>query len=256
MLTAEPSGTIYCAPYIEDVGLYGTNITIENSSYPIDALESVYKINVDNGSLTPIPLSSVTVASGGLSFTVSGAAVGDYYLYGYSHKELSTVADVVYSYSVNMAGAVEGNSKDIVNLDNKIETLKVVEKQRIYSAPITIGTVSATSTMITFIAPFACDVVGFGLASVTGVSTSDSNYWTAELIDKGSDGSASNVITSRSTKVTGGYSIVAFDLWEFSSLDMTHRRLVQGDVVVFVLTKTGSAADITNARASLQYTAL
>lgn len=123
VLTAEPSGTIYVEPFISDVGLYGANIAIENTSYPIDSLDYVNRIDVATGALTPIALSSCTVATNGLTFTVSGATVAQYYDYGYTYKDLSTVPSLTYSYATNLKAQVNNNTNEIAQLDKKVDTV-------------------------------------------------------------------------------------------------------------------------------------
>lgn len=122
-LAAEPSGTVYVEPYISDVGVYGSNIAIDNASYPIAFLDYVNKIDVATGALTPIPLSSCTVAAGGLTFTISGATAGQYYDYGYTYKDKATVASLTYTYATNLKAQVNNNTNEIVQLDKKVDTV-------------------------------------------------------------------------------------------------------------------------------------
>lgn len=249
VLNAEQSGTIYVEPFVEDVALYGTNITIENSAYPIDSLSYVYRINVANGALTPIALSSCTVAANKLSFTITGAAVNEYYLYGYTYSGLSTVPDLTYSYTAEI-------QEQLKVLDQKIETLNAIEKKRMMTAPVTLGSISATTTQICFIAPASCAIQSFQLCNGGAIAASNTDYWTFALVDKGSDGTASNTIVTKSTQVTGGQAIAAYDAYDLGTMDMTHRVLAEGDVVVLTITKTGSATALTEARGILRFTLL
>ena len=96
-LICYPSGSIIVEPFISDVGLYSTNIAIDDVNYPIRNMDFINKINVVNGTFIPVDLSIVTIASDGLSFTVTGAVNGEYYEYGYSYaSELSTVGTLRY----------------------------------------------------------------------------------------------------------------------------------------------------------------
>jgi hypothetical protein len=121
VVTAEQSGTVIIEPYIGDVGLYGSNIAIANTSYPILGLTHVNKINVSTGALTPVALSSCTVASGGLTFTISGASTGEYFEYGYNYNNLSTNGTLSYIYGTNLKAQVNGNTEQIKDLDVKVE---------------------------------------------------------------------------------------------------------------------------------------
>jgi hypothetical protein len=119
-LIAEPNGTIIVEPFIEDVGRYVTEITIENSSYPISSLDYVYKIDVSTGALSPVSISDCTVASGGLTFEISTATAGDYYLYGYNYGGLSRIASLTYTTNANLKASVNQNVVDIKLLQELI----------------------------------------------------------------------------------------------------------------------------------------
>jgi hypothetical protein len=240
-------------PFIEDVGLYATNITIENSSYPIASLSYVYKIDVATGAFTPVPTSNCTVAAGGLSFTISTASAGDYYLYGYTYVGLSSIPSLTYSYDLNVAAAVVSNSNQIRDLDYKVDNLILVEKSRANIANLTLGAISSTTSFVAFVAPCACVLNKCSIVTKDAISANDTDYWTIALTDKGSAGSDSNSIASKTTKVTGGTAFAAYDAWDIGTLDPTHRVLASGDVVLLTFTKSASATAFAEAMASIEY---
>jgi hypothetical protein len=121
VINSYPSGTIVVEPFMEDVGLYGASIVIEDTTKPINSLNFVYKVNVDTGVFTPVALSLCTVASGGLSFTISGATAGDFYLYGYDYVGLSSVPSLTYAYATNLKAQVARNTNAISNLSDSLD---------------------------------------------------------------------------------------------------------------------------------------
>jgi hypothetical protein len=124
-LKAYQNGTLIVEPAVYDVGRYSTNIAIANTAIPIKALDFVNKINVDTGSFTAVPLANVTVAGDGLSFTVTGAASGDFYDYAYMYDQsLSTIPSVSYSYTNNLKAQVNGNTDNIQSLMRALSALQ------------------------------------------------------------------------------------------------------------------------------------
>jgi len=94
ILYGYPNGTVLIDDIMEDIALYSTSAVIENSSYPITALESIVKFDV-NGVETVLAVSGATIAGDGLSFTHAGLTAGDYvyftYYYGDNVRGLVTV---------------------------------------------------------------------------------------------------------------------------------------------------------------------
>ncbi len=130
-IMAVPGGLVYTNPKCTDVGLYSSKITIEQTSYPIKSLKYVNKIDVNIGTLTPIDISSCTVASDGLSFTITGAVAGEFYDYGwYYDNSISTVPAVTITCASDLKAAVDETTKgvkrvsDVVDrVDNEVEAL-------------------------------------------------------------------------------------------------------------------------------------
>ena len=71
ILNGYPSGHIYIDDIIKDADVYTTSISITDTDWPIVALESIVKLNVD-GSQTELATSGATIAGDGLSFTHTG----------------------------------------------------------------------------------------------------------------------------------------------------------------------------------------
>jgi len=123
-LTSKPSGTLYLEPSITDVGYYGANIAIADTDYPIATLDFMNKIDVGNGTFTLVDITACTVASGGLSFTISGATAGEYYEYGYNYStELSVIPSLSYSYSTNLKAQVNETVSAVERLEEALDEL-------------------------------------------------------------------------------------------------------------------------------------
>jgi len=116
-----------------------------------------------------------------------------------------------------------------------------------------LGAVSSTTTFCAFIAPAAGSLNACSLVTQNAISASDTNYWTVSLIDKGSDGTQSNTIASKTTKATGGTAFAAYDAWDIGTLSTTHKVLAAGDVVVLTLAASGSPTAFAEAAVMLEF---
>ena len=80
ILNSAESGTVFHEPVIADAGVYGTNLTVFNTTYPISNLEEIIvHTNVD----TYLDVSKAVIASNGLSFTHPDLRAGDLVLFTY-----------------------------------------------------------------------------------------------------------------------------------------------------------------------------
>ena len=79
---AYPSGTVYYEPRLADADVYTDKFSIMRTSYPIDSLVSITKVN-DDGTYTTIPISTATIAGDGLSFTHASLTADDLVLVEY-----------------------------------------------------------------------------------------------------------------------------------------------------------------------------
>jgi len=121
VINAEPSGTVYVYPFVADYDFYDNGCGVSDTTYSINSLEYVNIVDKDTGALSPIDLSTCTVASGGLSFTSTALSASDLVDFGYTYKELSTIPTIEYSYPTNLKATVDGNTNNIRDLDKKQE---------------------------------------------------------------------------------------------------------------------------------------
>ena len=82
LLNANPNGTVYFDNGFADAGIYNDGITILNTDYPIEILETLIKLNAD-GSYTELNVSTATIALNKLSFTHTGITNGDIVAFTY-----------------------------------------------------------------------------------------------------------------------------------------------------------------------------
>lgn len=85
---------------------YDNGITVDK---PIESIESVTKI--EDGERIPIDLSKITVASNKLSLTITGAAKNEVYEIIYHYN--GVLPTVRFSYTQNVAAAIDGNTKGV-----------------------------------------------------------------------------------------------------------------------------------------------
>jgi hypothetical protein len=241
--------TIYNECALEVVDVYQDKLNVDDTDYPIDSLEEVLEVDEETGAMTPVDISDCTIASGGLSFTYSGATVGKYYWYSYLSPSANfTLPALQYTYGVNLGAKVDSNTDQISVATKMIQDLVKTEKYRSFVANVTLGAVSATTTLISFIAPFDCELVDINIATKDAISANDTNYWTIDVAD-----ADSNTIASKTTKETGGEGFSAYTAWNIGALDTDYNRLSAGEVVKLTLTKTASATALAEALATIKY---
>lgn len=120
---------------------------------------------------------------------------------------------------------------------------------------VPLGTISATTEILIPAPATAGRLVKAVLSVGTTVSTSDTNFWTFELQDRGAAGTGTTAMLlagdTNTTKLTGGAGLTAY-VARTLSLHGTAANLdtAADDVLRFVATKTASAADLV--RASLR----
>lgn len=88
VLNSAENGTVYHEPVIADAGVYGTNMPILLTDYPIATLEEIIKH--ENGVDTYLEVSTAVIAPDGLSFTHPDLASGDLVLFTYAFDKEST----------------------------------------------------------------------------------------------------------------------------------------------------------------------
>ena len=212
-------------------------------------------INKSTGASTPVSLSTCTVAPGGVSFTSTAISEDDLVDYGYTTIALSSQASLTYATTNNLTGTVISLTQQAENLDKKIEQLALVDKMRTNISNLVLGSVSATTSWIAFVAPFNCAIVKASIITKDAISTDNTNYWIFLLQDRGTGAGTDTIVTSNTT-ITSGSALSAYTQRDLGALSDTHKLLAKGDVVLFTATKNGSATALAEALLSLEYIAI
>jgi len=92
ILNSAENGTVYHEPVIADAGVYGTNMPILLTDYPISALEEILKH--ENGVDTYLDVSTAVIAGDKLSFTHPSLQSGDLVLFTYAFDKESTNGNI------------------------------------------------------------------------------------------------------------------------------------------------------------------
>jgi len=116
---------------------------------------------------------------------------------------------------------------------------------------IPIGAVSATATVVAFVAPTAGSLKSAKMVNKTAISVSDTDYWTFTLINTGSTGDGTDQVVEKTTKETGGSALEAYVALSLGTLDVDNKVLAAGDVVTLTITKAGSAMALAEAALAL-----
>lgn len=157
VLTAYPSGTLLVESAVFDKGTYTTLFTpTEVATRPIGNLVSVNKVTPSTGVITPIALSTCTVAALGASFTSTALTALDYVEVVYNTIGISSVPSLTYSTAINLAAGEKTLANQTENLDvkleealNQVKYLLGVTKdmfQEQADVAVTINAISATET--------------------------------------------------------------------------------------------------------------
>lgn len=124
-LASYENGTVIVDQVREEQVTYNATtangIDITDTTYPIKALESVYKIEfTEQGEVkTPIDLANCTVAVDSLSFTITGAVDGELYRYVYEPTVKGTLPEIEASYPLNTKATILDNNAMIQDLNKK-----------------------------------------------------------------------------------------------------------------------------------------
>lgn len=92
VLNSAENGTVYHEPIIADAGVYGTNLPILMTDYPISSIEEIIKH--ENGVDTYLNVATAIIAGDGLSFTHPDLASGDLVLFTYAFDKESTSGNI------------------------------------------------------------------------------------------------------------------------------------------------------------------
>ncbi len=116
------------------------------------------------------------------------------------------------------------------------------------TASFLLGTLSATSDeMPIFVAPFNCEITGAWVTDTTGFGAEASNNWTFALKRKGTAGSGTDSIASRTTTAA----IAAFVPGSLGTL--TNTLITKETSVTITATKNNSAANTDNTIVTIRF---
>ena len=87
LLNSNSNGTVYFEPAVADAGVYGANMHIQLTDFPISTMESISKY--ENGVFIPLNPVTAVIAVDGLSFTHPDLASGDLVMFTYSYANES-----------------------------------------------------------------------------------------------------------------------------------------------------------------------
>lgn len=88
LINSNSNGTVYFEPAVADAGVYGSNMPIQLTDFPISTMESISKY--EDGLFVPLNPATAVIASGGLSFTHPDLTSGDLVTFTYLYDLEST----------------------------------------------------------------------------------------------------------------------------------------------------------------------
>ena len=149
-ITCYTNGTIIVDKAAKGIELYNNGIGISNRNLPVKSIESIYKIQGNR--YIPVDLSKVSIASDGLSFTISDAQAGERYEYVYLYDSgLSTLPTITYSVPTNTQAQINDSlnmikqqAEIISSLEARLEHLES-QSGRMNAGPFKINCTSGTN---------------------------------------------------------------------------------------------------------------
>ncbi len=139
----------------------------------------------------------------------------------------------------------------ILNASVTAPKLSAVANSRAIIVPL--GTVSATTSQVAFVAPTAGSLNAAKIVTKNAVAASDTDYWTFTLTDLGDDGTGTAKIVEMTTEAADGTGLEAYVALDLGTLNATHKVLAAGDVVLFTATATESPTSLTEAALMLEF---
>lgn len=126
------------------------------------------------------------------------------------------------------------------------------------SMNVPIGTIAAASdaeipVMSVSSSPSGIVLLEGVLTNGANITQSDTDYDTFSIMNRGTDGSGTNAISSINTKVTGGSALTAYDSLSMGAVSATYKVLPNGSVVTFKKAHSGSGAGTTGMLVTLRY---
>ena len=129
-LIANSKGSVHQETFEDLINIYNNGLIIPDTNYPIDRLIEVFRVNTSNGQLTPVRINLTTIADNKQSLTISGAVNGDWYYASWRYpSELRINGVLNYSYSVNLKGQTDGNTKMIGRLNTQVNKLELSQNR-------------------------------------------------------------------------------------------------------------------------------
>jgi predicted RecA/RadA family phage recombinase len=139
----------------------------------------------------------------------------------------------------------------ILNANVTVPKLSVTANSRPIIVPL--GTVSATTSQVAFVAPTAGSLNAAKIVTKNAVAASDTDYWTFTLTNKGAAGTGTDKIVEMTTEATDGTGLEAYVALDLGTLNEAHKVLAAGDVVLFTAAATGTATNLTEAALMLEF---
>lgn len=125
---------------------------------------------------------------------------------------------------------------------------------------IEIGYYDASGEFAIFKAPLNLLITRIEIANSVDVSTSDTNYYTFNATNKGTDGTGTDEVllttsSANTTKATGGAALADF-VYRTLGLHATtaNKQMDSGEVLAFKITKTGEPTDLAGVSLRIGYT--
>ena len=125
--------------------------------------------------------------------------------------------------------------------------------QKVRLVTVALGTLSATATFTIFAAIKACEIKSATFLTSTADAVDASNFWTISVIDKGTDGSGTDVVaTQNSDSGDGNQAFVAYDLYPLTVATGGEEDITAGSVLVLTATKAASADNLEECSITLE----
>jgi hypothetical protein len=114
------------------------------------------------------------------------------------------------------------------------------------------GAFSASTDRVFTFPHSAVRIVGAGMVTSTNDAIDGTNYWSVQLVDKGTDGTETvNLLSAAATNTTGGTAITAYDDWLVTPNQ--NQELEKGSVLIFEVTKVASATALADVTVWVEY---
>jgi predicted RecA/RadA family phage recombinase len=188
---------------------------------------------------------------------LNNVSTGGYY-YGIALEAISdnqtATIQVYHDCAPGGAGTLGTGSISAANLATGAVTadkLSIAANSRPIIVPL--GTVSATTSQVAFVAPTAGSLNAAKIVTKDAVAADDTDYWTFALTNKGAAGADTDKIVEMTTEATGGTGLAAYTPLSLGTLSATHKVLAAGDVVLFTATKSADATALDEAALMLEF---